>query len=244
MEEILISLLFLYPGALAEVFDKIFFPCSAGEDRSGETERIARYFAASAVITIATAFLYGKVSGRSAGTIGDIVSALSNLTDFGIYALLSLCVTLAYAWVLHGVKKLFMVLGSLYSKWRYGTICVEASDAWHEILYGEMVKNIGRDKAIVRILNGEHAQIGFVKYWPEKLKDGIILTQCDMVAKFYDYDLERKKDEDKFIGSPWYTLFDPESSTTIEIYHGGKLQDYAREQMRSHVTSDCPTSAD
>lgn len=244
MEQILISLLFLYTGALADVFDKTLFPYSAGEDRSGETERIARYFAASAVITIVTALLYGKVSGKGIETVGEIVSALSNLTDFGIYALISLCVTLVYALTMRWAKRLFMGLWSLYSKWRYGTIYAEASDAWHEILYGEMVKNIGRDKAIVRILNGEQAQIGFVKYWPEKLEDGIILTQCDMVSKFYAYDLEREKDEDKFIGSPWYTLFYPESSTTIEIYHGGKLKDFVREQIRSRVTSDCPSSAE
>lgn len=227
MEEIVISMLFLYPGALVDVISKNLYKYSYCEDETSEAAHIARYFMTSVLITIASILLYARIRGRSVATLTDIVAALTGIGELMWYTVISLVCTIATAVVFRLVAILANRLISWINRKWEGTSIRDAVDAWHEIIYGEDMKSF-RDQTIMRIRMGGEEEAGFVKYWPESLSEGIILTQQVLVKAFFDYDENEEDCNKKFIGDPWVALIDSEHGAIIEIYDGRTLYEYLR----------------
>ena len=227
MQEIIISMLFLYPGAMVDVFEKYFFKYSYRQDESGEVAHLARYFAYSVVITIASIFIFAHFRQKSVANLEDIASALNGMIELGWYAGISLFASLMFTLLFHALNKLFVAINSRITEKTEGLKVINASDTWHELAYGVSMAEY-RDAAIIRIKNDKEERIGFVKVWPERYEDGILLTQTDIVKEYFDYDREISLDQqDKmFIGSPLYTMFDAKTASFIEIYDGRKLYAY------------------
>ena len=98
MEEIIILILFTYPGAIADYFHKLMIRGKQYDNEMEEHFRIARDFFLSAIITLMTMILFCRIRNVQF-TLQAVADALQKGKNLWIYAPMSLFVSLAVSWV-------------------------------------------------------------------------------------------------------------------------------------------------
>lgn len=218
LEALLISVLFVYPGAFLDVCAARFTPYAYGKDRKTELERAAQYFIDSAAITGLSILTLSILCGEHMETFGDVIAYLMTISHAIQYMLLSLTISIAYFWVkqylLHRLPTRF---GEDHSVKRvHGCELVYPGNAWRELLYGKELE-VFEGSYIVRITQGGESVAGFAQFLPSDFEDGILLTQTEYVKKQME---KEAKGGEQLIGDPYYCYFDPGSGAIVEIFDG------------------------
>ncbi|MBR5302926.1 MAG: hypothetical protein IKU38_08835 [Clostridia bacterium] len=223
MEDIIIGMLYLYPGALVDLIRKTFFKRVFRDDDLNESTRIAKYFWFSTFITVAALLIYADCSNNSVANPEDIKKALSGTMEIPKYFGISFCVTVAFTFLLEGVKALWSGIRSLCKKKREGTVVSRSVTAWHELICGKGLKEY-RGNLVLKIKNGGEEKVGFFYFLPDEFKDGISLIYQPEVEEAFTKDEGKDPyDESRLIKGPVALYYDPESGTTVEFYDGTKF---------------------
>ena len=223
MNEILVSMLFLYPGALVEVVQKEIFRYTYVEDKGSEVAHLARYFIYSVFVTLLSVFMYAFLREKEISTMSDIFLALNSPKEIFGYTVLSLIGTVIIACADEIFARLTIKVKNKFGKGSEDTSLIIAADAWHQIAYSqeETLKEC-RQYMIAKVYNGGQESAGFIKYLPGEFEQGLILVWQSEIQK----QLEKEKNESeekRLIGDPVLTYFDPKSSTLVELFDGRKF---------------------
>lgn len=228
MEEVLVSLLFIYPGALIEIFYRAFAKYGYKEEESNDQIKIGEYFLYSAIVFVLSLIIYQCISGRWFKTADEVFSEFNNLLSALGYLLLSLVVTglVAYArYDLSGMNP--SDDGGLLGESINGCKAAGSVNAWREIIYGSDFKDV-LAPCIVRIRMGDIIETGFVHYFPDDFEKGIILVQSAYVKQQFEIE-ENCSPDHIIIGDPYVVYVDPASNVIVEFYPGQKLMNSMRQ---------------
>lgn len=217
MEEIIIAMLYLYPGAMVDVIRHRFFKRSFRDDEVNESTRIAKYFFFSTVISVVSLIWYAARYNKSVANPADIVSALTGTMEIPKYFVISLIVTLLFTGGLWIVNWALLQFSTLLSQ--EDVVISDSVDAWHEIVYGDALKD-SKGYLILRVTNGGKPQMGFSYFLPERFSDGIILIRQEEVAAALERDKQKPADEPLEIFGPIATYCDAGTGATVEFFDG------------------------
>lgn len=226
MEEIIIAMLFLYPGALIDVFDKRFFPRHHKESVMSDSTRVAKYFVYSVFISVFSLLIYAHLTGRGVSNINAIQDSLAGTMEIPKYFGVSLICTILFTLILRVIDSWFLQLRSLYKHSIEGTTLINATDVWHEIVRGSDLKEI-RSCMIAKIENGTSIRAGFLQYMPDDFEEGLGLTASQLVMDQLECEKGLEPSSDKcYIGPPWLSYYDTKTGAFVDIYDGRRLHEY------------------
>lgn len=230
MEDLLVLILFMYPGAFVEFVSKYVLRESLKSDDANETVHGVKYFCLSCVITMIALFLFAAICDKSVASFGDIKKSLDGTVNLVIYVLISLAVSVFIALATWGWKTAVTNVKSRMAKEKESAKISRNDDAWKEIFDGKDYEHI-REGMIMRITSQGVSKAGFVKKYFDRFDCGIVLTQTSAVEEYLEFE-EKGEDgepirdpEALWIGRPQYTFFEPNTGTFIEIFDGKLLVD-------------------
>lgn len=227
-EEIILVLIYLYPGALVDVLKRIIYSYSFREDPSDNFGKAVRYFAYSVIISTLSLLLYGFFCNKGVHSIDNITASLNGTIDLAFYAGISFVITLFFT-LLHRPVEIFanwLMTLILHTE----SVVINPASAWIELMNGQDLKEI-RDHMIVRVTCGESVRSGFLFTQPDSFDDGLILTKTKSVSAQMRYERENALREDEcLIGSPWATYYDPKTGTFVDMYDGREFSRSIKEK--------------
>jgi len=221
--EIILVFLYLYPGALVDVFSSRLFPYSFKKDESSNFEKAARYFSFSIIISTISLLIYGRKYGDGVFNFNVIVTSLSGVFNLLYFVIISLIVTLIFTilsrcfgkficfirnlsvWKEWKNRILNVKIVSRFCEWRdklqTDDVEIEVVDGWMQIVRGHDFDELG-DNLIVSITNGDCTVAGYKYGWGDSFESGISLTRCDTVTKQLLKEQGKDKNEDIKIMPP------------------------------------------
>lgn len=222
MEQIIIAMIYLYPGALVDIIRRKLFSRTYADEETSDSGRTAKYFIFSTVISVISLLVYGRLSGKSIANSEDIKSAFSATMEIPCFFLISLIVTILFSFFLEGMKILWGQIRSGYLKKTEKMTVNRSSDAWHEIVYGETLREI-RGMLVLKTIQNEHEEMGACFYLPDTFENGIALMKQNEVAEALKHDKQEEDDSKKIIYGPIITYCDTKTGTIVEIYNGERI---------------------
>lgn len=231
MENIIIAMLYLYPGAIVDVIRKTFFRRTFREPDMNESMNTARYFVASTIISVVSLVVYAMLFRKSVANPQDIQKSLTGTMEIPKYFVVSFAVTVAYAIFLQAVGWMIAKVKSRWLKETESTKISPSVDAWHELVYGDDLKEI-RGYLVLRISQGGQTVCGFSYFLPEFFEDGIALIRQEEVKAAFirdqenemmDQTRENREKPERLIHGPVAAYYDPKTGTAVEFFNGYSL---------------------
>ncbi len=229
MGDIIVAMMYLYPGALVDVIRKTVFKHTFHDDELNESARVAKYFMFSTMISVASLLIYGKYFEKSVANQADILKALGGTMEIPKYFGVSLIVTALFTFGLEGVKELVKWARNRYWKKTDDAMINRTTNAWYDLVYGDGLKGY-RGSLVLKIRNSDKDETcGFCYYLPDEFKDGISLVWQEEVKAAFDKDAAEcvskdVYDESRLIKGPMASYYDIETGTTIEFYDATKFK--------------------
>ncbi len=229
MEEIIISLLFLYPGALIEMLYDRYAKYSYRRTDTDSKAKVAEYFLNSVIVTIITILVYRCLAKQDVHTFKELVQVLSSFGEALLYFVLSLAFTGIYAFVRYHIMGMAPRLAgsSVLSEKVNGLEEIGSVNSWRDIIFGPQSKDV-LQHCILRIQVGDQVVAGFAECLPVDFERGITLTQTVFVQELLEKEKDKPLDE-RFIGNPYFTYFDSPTGTRVEFFDGSELFSYLEE---------------
>lgn len=221
MENVIIAMLYLYPGALVDRCRKVMFHRTYRKEDEGENASLAKYFVYSTVISTITLVLYGFFWTDHATIQGAALPVFDQPWDISKYFAFSLLVMVLFSIF---VEKALDAKNWFESKWSRkseGVVITRSVDAWHELVFGDDFKEV-RGALILKIRHGEREEVGFSYYLPERFEDGVALIRTKQVEEAFQKD-QGAEEAERLIFGPVAIYCDSRSDTTVEFYNGNKL---------------------
>ena len=221
MEQIIIAMIYLYPGALVDVLRRAFFKRTYRDEETSDSARTAKYFVFSTIISVVSLLIYGRQAGKSVANPTDLLSAFSATMEIPRFFLISLIVTGAFSGVLEGLEAGWAKLQSSWLKKTEQMKIERSADTWHTLIYGKDFKN-ARSALVLRIKSGAGEQVGICYSLPERFEDGIALIWTPETQEAFKHD-EEAVDDKKLIFGPVGVYCDPKTGMSVEFFEANKL---------------------
>lgn len=225
MENIILLILFTYPGAFVE-FTYHHFAKDMPFYHEPETYfRTARIFFISALMTLGCLTLFGAIY-HGPLNLSNAVMFLSK-DNYAIYfAIVSCAASIAVGLLWFGAAFLIEwgknIWRSKHNKARSG----KRGQVWMSMMVD---KDLPKQDYVIEIRkNGELVRCGLAKHVPDDLRKdtGFVLTQCEVVKKYLDH-----PDYD-VISGPLISYLDIKDNTEIIIRDGSRLCDWLTGKLK------------
>ena len=224
MEDIIVSLLFVYPGAAIELFYRWRAKYSYKEEARSEPIMLAELFIQSAIVTVLTILSMQFFTGLQIGSLSMLIIHLNHFRTMSQYLILSVVMTALVGWLRYKIAGMGPDEAGIGDREINGCRVVSSVNAWRELMFGNDLANI-LEHCIVRISCGGESVAGFVTCFPTDFEKGISLTQTD----FVETQLKREEcwePEQRNIGSPHTVYIDPVTGSKVEFFDGAELYNY------------------
>lgn len=221
MENIIILILFTYPGIMSDYFHGLMVKGKQYEKKTEEPIRAARDFFISAVITVAGMGVFSLIT-RTAFSLSGIRDALQSGRNLAIYLPISLTLALMAALIWYaGNRILFWSRNKLRSNQGKSTIG-EGKSVWKSIFDDPDIDYNNSAFAIYQ--DGKLIRAGL----PFDVSDDIqndpwaILTWTETARM----DLEQPAEERTLLITPKYSCVNIGNGVTVDIYDGGLMRKF------------------
>ena len=217
MEQIIIAMIYLYPGALVDILRRTFFKRTYCDEETSDGARTAKHFVYSTIISVFSLLIYGLLIGQRVATFEDIRTALSSMTGILLFLGVSLAMTAAFAVGLEALEEGYAKLQSIKTGQEENRKICHSVDSWHTLVYGKEFEET-RSALALRIRKGEKEQIGICYSLPGTFEEGIILFRTEETEKAL-----KKNEADALLFGPVAVYYDTKTETFVEFYNAAKL---------------------
>ena len=185
MEDIVIGVLFVYPGAIIELIYRRYAKYGYKEEEHAESLKVAELFLNSAIVTILTILLFQFFTGTQVDTLSSLIFELNRFESLTQYLILSVAVTCIYAWIRYKACGMDPNTDGPVDQMKVNGCRVAGSvNTWRELIYGPDLSEI-LEHCILRITTSEGTVSGFATYLPDDFEKGFSLEQTAFVkARF------------------------------------------------------------
>lgn len=225
MEDIVIGVLFIYPGAIIELMYRRYAKYGYKEEGHAEPIKLAELFLNSVIVTILTVFLLRILGFIEVDSLGSLVFELSRFRSLMQYLIMSIVVTSAVAWIRYKFSGMDPSGdGPMDQKCVNGCRIAGSAGGWRELIYGPTLQDI-LEHCILRVTTSSGVSAGFALYLPDDFEKGIPLVQTAFVERMLREEAEWEPDQ-RYIGEPYAVYLDPATGTKVEFLDGKELYDY------------------
>lgn len=229
MEQIIIAMIYLYPGALVDILRRAFFKRTYRDEETSDSTRAAKHFVFSTIISVVSLLIYGRLAGKSVANPTDLLSAFSATMEIPRFFLISLIVTGIFSCVLEGLEEGWAKLKSLRLEKTEKMKIKRSADTWHTLVYDKDFEN-ARSALVLRIKSGAGEQAGICYSLPERFEDGIALIWTPETQEAFKHD-EEAVDDKKLIFGPVGVYCDPKTGIIVEFFEARKLFEQIQEKQ-------------
>ncbi|MBR3740228.1 MAG: hypothetical protein IKN04_07155 [Clostridia bacterium] len=225
MENIIIAILFTYPGAFAEFVYTYFAKDRDFYKKPEEYFRIARVFFLSAFITLLSLLLIGFMTGRQL-TVENAAAFLGKGNNALFYTFISCAISAAIGFTWFAAR-----VGLEKAENRRNTKHGKAMNGPRKQVWMSMMEDPDTPQTgyVIEIRkNGELAQCGLAYHVPDDLREdtGFALMHCGLVKEYMDnpeYDL---------ISAPLVSYIDLDHGAEIIIRDGTKFSKWLAGELK------------
>lgn len=219
MQDIIILILFTYPGAMADYFHSRWTKGKEYADKTEEYFRIARDFFISALITVASVTVYCAVSG-TAFSLGAVAGKLGELSELIAYLPISLVLSWMTAFLWKISDRVLFRLRNKRLKKEGKPELGEISHVWQSLLTDPEIPTTNSVFAVYD-RNGKLIRAGAVH-------EATTEPEADpwVTLKFMEWaeeELELPYEERELIGSPYVSCVNINNGMYIDVHDGDKL---------------------
>lgn len=225
MEDIVIGVLFIYPGAIIELLYRRYAKYGYKEEEHAEPLKLAELFLNSAIVTILTIALLRFFTGIEVETLSSLIFELNRFESLAQYLILSVAVTCIYAWIRYKISGMDpMDDGPIDQQGVHGCRVAGSINTWRELIYGQDLKDI-LEHCILRITTSDGTVAGFATYLPDDFEKGFSLEQVDFVEEQFKLEKDWAK-EQRYIGESHAVYIDSPTGIKVEFFDGKELYEY------------------
>lgn len=224
MEQIIIAMIYLYPGALVDVLRRKLFTRTYRDEETSDSARAAKHFAFSTIISVASLLIYGRLARKSVANPTDLLNTFSATMEIPRFFLISLIMTVIFSFALEGLEEGYVKLKSLSLKGTEQMKIARSADTWHTLVCGKDFEYT-RSALVLRIKGGAGEQVGICYSLPDKLEDGIALMWSQETRAAFKHDEETVADDEKLLFGPVVVYCDPKTGINVEFFEAQKLFD-------------------
>lgn len=224
MEQMIIAMIYLYPGALVDILRRVFFKRTYRDEETSDSTRAAKHFVFSTMISVASLLIYGRLAGKSVANPADLLNTFSATMEIPRFFLISLGMTVLFSCALEGLEEGYAKLRSLRLKETEQMKIDRSADTWHTLVYSKDFK-YARSALVLRIKSGAGEQVGICYSLPDNLEDGIALMWSPETCAAFKHDEETAADDEKLLFGPVVIYCDPKTGINVEFFEAQKLFD-------------------
>lgn len=224
MEQMIIAMIYLYPGALVDILRRVFFKRTYRDEETSDSTRAAKHFVFSTMISVASLLIYGRLAGKSVANPADLLNTFSATMEIPRFFLISLGMTVLFSCALEGLEEGYAKLRSLRLKETEQMKIDRSADTWHTLVYSKDFK-YARSALVLRIKSGAGEQVGICYSLPDNLEDGIALMWSPETRAAFKHDEETATDDEKLLFGPVVIYCDPKTGINVEFFEAQKLFD-------------------
>lgn len=229
MEQMIIAMIYLYPGALVDILRRVFFKRTYRDEETSDSTRAAKHFVFSTMISVASLLIYGRLAGKSVANPADLLNTFSATMEIPRFFLISLSMTVLFSCALEGLEEGYAKLRSLRLKETEQMKIDRSADTWHTLVYSKDFK-YARSVLVLRIKSGAGEQVGICYSLPDNLEDGIALMWSPETRAAFKHDEEIDDDNEKLLFGPVVVYCDPKTGIIVEFFEAQKLFDQIQEK--------------
>lgn len=224
MEQMIIAMIYLYPGALVDILRRVFFKRTYRDEETSDSTRAAKHFVFSTMISVASLLIYGRLAGKSVANPADLLNTFSATMEIPRFFLISLGMTVLFSCALEGLEEGYAKLRSLRLKETEQMKIDRSADTWHTLVYSKDFE-YARSALVLRIKSGAGEQVGICYSLPDNLEDGIALMWSPETRTAFKHDEETDADDEKLLFGPVVIYCDPKTGINVEFFEAQKLFD-------------------
>lgn len=224
MEQMIIAMIYLYPGALVDILRRVFFKRTYRDEETSDSTRAAKHFVFSTMISVASLLIYGRLAGKSVANPADLLNTFSATMEIPRFFLISLGMTVLFSCALEGLEEGYAKLRSLRLKETEQMKIDRSADTWHTLVYSKDFE-YARSALVLRIKSGAGEQVGICYSLPDNLEDGIALMWSPETRAAFKHDEETVADDEKLLFGPVVIYCDPKTGINVEFFEAQKLFD-------------------
>ena len=157
MEQMIIAMIYLYPGALVDILRRVFFKRTYRDEETSDSTRAAKHFVFSTMISVASLLIYGRLAGKSVANPADLLNTFSATMEIPRFFLISLGMTVLFSCALEGLEEGYAKLRSLRLKETEQMKIDRSADTWHTLVYSKDFE-YARSALVLRIKSGAGEQ--------------------------------------------------------------------------------------
>lgn len=224
MEQMIIAMIYLYPGSLVDILRRVFFKRTYRDEETSDSTRAAKHFVFSTMISVASLLIYGRLAGKSVANPADLLNTFSATMEIPRFFLISLGMTVLFSCALEGLEEGYAKLRSLRLKETEQMKIDRSADTWHTLVYSKDFE-YARSALVLRIKSGAGEQVGICYSLPDNLEDGIALMWSPETRTAFKHDEETAADDEKLLFGPVVIYCDPKTGINVEFFEAQKLFD-------------------
>ena len=224
MEQMIIAMIYLYPGALVDILRRVFFKRTYRDEETSDSTRAAKHFVFSTMISVASLLIYGRLAGKSVANPADLLNTFSATMEIPRFFLISLGMTVLFSCALEGLEEGYAKLRSLRLKETEQMKIDRSADTWHTLVYSKDFE-YARSALVLRIKSGAGEQVGICYSLPDNLEDGIALMWSPETRAAFTHDEATAADDEKLLFGPVVIYCDPKTGINVEFFEAQKLFD-------------------
>lgn len=225
MDDIILLLLFAYPGALVQVMvEKIAerrWKCEKGDN----TTEAAKYLFFSAAVDAISLLAFGWLFGMPAGLPGWIIT-IKQGWNIGAYLAISLIASGVFSIAWYAFIRIVLTRGGNTFKRASGApVDSEYRDVWNDTVMNPLVMDTSKVVAVVK-RNGQIEECGFIWAIPKSVTENpcLTLSRTELVRSILADDVNREK-ADRIIGGVIAAYVSLDKGFEIEFRDASKLYD-------------------
>lgn len=230
MEQMIIAMIYLYPGALVDILRRVFFKRTYRDEETSDSTRAAKHFVFSTMISVASLLIYGRLAGKSVANPADLLNTFSATMEIPRFFLISLSMTVLFSCALERLEEGYAKLRSLRLKETEQMKIDRSADTWHTLVYSKDFEYT-RSALVLRIKSGVGEQVGICYSLPDNLEDGIALMWSPETRAAFKHDEETADDNEKLLFGPVVVYCDPKTGIIVEFFEAQKLFDQIQEKQ-------------
>ena len=233
MGQMIIAMIYLYPGALVDILRRVFFKRTYRDEETSDSTRAAKHFVFSTMISVASLLIYGRLAGKSVANPADLLNTFSATMEIPRFFLISLSMTVLFSCALEGLEEGYAKLRSLRLKETEQMKIDRSADTWHTLVCSKDFEYT-RSALVLRIKSGAGEQelrmVADCLRVLENLEDGIALMWSPETRAAFKHDEETADDNEKLLFGPVVVSCDPKPGIIVEFFEAQKLFDQIQEK--------------
>lgn len=97
MEQMIIAMIYLYPGALVDILRRVFFKRTYRDKETSDSTRAAKHFVFSTMISVASLLIYGRLGREKRCQPGGSAEYIFSHDGDSAFFLISLSMTVLFS---------------------------------------------------------------------------------------------------------------------------------------------------